>query len=60
VEQEWHNKDGKYVDLHPLNVAAESHTEVAVVGGVKVYNGIWQGGIFFRQCLIHCTSRPIF
>jgi hypothetical protein len=44
VEQEWHNKDGKYVDLHPLNVAAESHTEVAVVGGVKVYNGIWQGG----------------
>eukprot|EP00668_Euglena_longa_P011164 GGOE01013546.1.p1 GENE.GGOE01013546.1~~GGOE01013546.1.p1 ORF type:complete len:275 (-),score=49.84 GGOE01013546.1:145-969(-) len=44
LEQEWHSKDGKFVDVHPLNVATESHTEVTVVGGTKVFNGVWQGG----------------
>lgn len=36
IEQEWHNKDGTYVDVNSLNVATESHTEVAIVGGMKV------------------------
>lgn len=37
LEQEWHGKDGTFVDVHPLNVATESHTEVSVIGGIKVF-----------------------
>jgi|UniRef100_A0A7S4GCW3 hypothetical protein len=43
IEQEWHGKDGSLIDVQPLNVATDSHTEVAVVGNMKVYNGVWQG-----------------
>jgi len=45
IEQAYHGKDATYVDVHPLHVCAESHSEVTNVGDVKVLNGIWAGNV---------------
>lgn len=43
IEQAYHGKDATYVDVHPLNVSAASHTDTATVGDMLVLNGIWSG-----------------
>jgi hypothetical protein len=43
LEQEYHGKDATFVDLHPLHVCATSHNNVATIGDMTVYNGIWSG-----------------
>lgn len=43
AEQLWHGKDPTWIDVHPLHVCSESHSEAITVGDSKVYNGLWAG-----------------
>ena len=36
MEQQWHGKDAKFVDVHPLHVSAASHTNAATIGDAVV------------------------
>jgi hypothetical protein len=55
LEQEYHGKDDKYVDVHPLHVCASSHNNVTTVGDLAVYNGIWTGN---RDGWKRDTAKP--
>eukprot|EP00992_Anisonema_acinus_P008546 TRINITY_DN4656_c0_g1_i1.p1 TRINITY_DN4656_c0_g1~~TRINITY_DN4656_c0_g1_i1.p1 ORF type:complete len:266 (+),score=43.73 TRINITY_DN4656_c0_g1_i1:49-846(+) len=43
AEQLWHGKDPTWVDVRPLHVCPESHTEALTVGDGKLCNGVWVG-----------------
>lgn len=43
IEQQWHGKDAKWVDVHPLHVCATSHSNASTVGDMVVLNGVWTG-----------------